>query len=224
MSAGAVAAYIGAAYWFTASTSFANPAASFGRMFSDSFAGIAPASVPGFVLAQLAGVPVERIAALSLAFVPLFVLLIGGGSNLLVDDEPFEGTVVLVRTRGIERLPAPEGRVRLRVEGAEHVPTTGPVIIASNHLSFIDSLVIPLAAGRKVGFLGKAVQDRKLRKTYLALVGGGAPHARLGGGHSLPRSLSVSRRSRLVGRPAPRSRCGMDSTISRGGGGGLLSM
>ena len=50
-----VACYIGAAYWFTASTSFANPAAAFGRMFSDSFAGIAPASVPGFVLAQLAG-------------------------------------------------------------------------------------------------------------------------------------------------------------------------
>lgn len=43
-------------------------------------------------------------------------LVIGGGSNLLVGDEPFEGTVVLVRTRGIERLPAPEGRVRLRVE------------------------------------------------------------------------------------------------------------
>jgi glycerol uptake facilitator-like aquaporin len=50
-----VACYIGAAYWFTASTSFANPAAAFGRMFSDSFAGIAPASVPGFVLAELAG-------------------------------------------------------------------------------------------------------------------------------------------------------------------------
>jgi len=50
-----VAAYIGAAYWFTASTSFANPAAVFGRMFSDSFAGIAPASAPGFVLAQLVG-------------------------------------------------------------------------------------------------------------------------------------------------------------------------
>lgn len=50
-----VAAYIGAAYWFTASTSFANPAAAFGRMFSDSFAGIAPASVPGFVIAQLFG-------------------------------------------------------------------------------------------------------------------------------------------------------------------------
>ncbi|MDI4635341.1 aquaporin family protein [Pelomonas sp. V22] len=50
-----VAAYIGAAYWFTASTSFANPAAAFGRMFSDSFAGIAPASAPGFIAAQLLG-------------------------------------------------------------------------------------------------------------------------------------------------------------------------
>ncbi|AJG23377.1 aquaporin [Cupriavidus basilensis] len=50
-----VASYIGAAYWFTASTSFANPAAAFGRMFSNSFAGIAPASVPGFVLAELLG-------------------------------------------------------------------------------------------------------------------------------------------------------------------------
>ena len=50
-----VASYIGAAYWFTASTSFANPAAAFGRMWSDSFAGIAPASVPGFVVAELCG-------------------------------------------------------------------------------------------------------------------------------------------------------------------------
>jgi glycerol uptake facilitator-like aquaporin len=50
-----VACYIGAAYWFTASTSFANPAAAFGRMFSNSFAGIAPPSVPGFVAAELLG-------------------------------------------------------------------------------------------------------------------------------------------------------------------------
>ncbi len=50
-----VACYIGAAYFFTASTSFANPAAAFGRMFSDSFAGIAPQSAPAFMLAQLAG-------------------------------------------------------------------------------------------------------------------------------------------------------------------------
>jgi glycerol uptake facilitator-like aquaporin len=51
----AVGAYIGAAYFFTSSTSFANPAISIGRMFSDTFAGIAPASVPGFVVAQLVG-------------------------------------------------------------------------------------------------------------------------------------------------------------------------
>lgn len=54
-AAAMVAAYIGAAYWFTASTSFANPAAAFGRMFSDSFAGIAPASAPAFMLAELIG-------------------------------------------------------------------------------------------------------------------------------------------------------------------------
>ena len=51
----AVGAYIGAAYFFTSSTSFANPAISMGRMFSDTFAGIAPASVPAFVGAQLVG-------------------------------------------------------------------------------------------------------------------------------------------------------------------------
>lgn len=51
----AVGAYIGAAYWFTSSTSFANPAVAIGRMFSNSFAGIAPGSVPGFVGAQLVG-------------------------------------------------------------------------------------------------------------------------------------------------------------------------
>jgi glycerol uptake facilitator-like aquaporin len=51
----AVGAYIGAAYFFTSSTSFANPAISVGRMFSNTFAGIAPTSVPGFVAAQLLG-------------------------------------------------------------------------------------------------------------------------------------------------------------------------
>jgi glycerol uptake facilitator-like aquaporin len=51
----AVGAYIGAAYFFTSSASFANPAISVGRMFSNTFAGIAPASVPGFIVAQLVG-------------------------------------------------------------------------------------------------------------------------------------------------------------------------
>lgn len=53
-----VAAYITAAYWFTASTSFANPAVTLARAASDTFAGIRPADVPGFVLAQCAAVPV----------------------------------------------------------------------------------------------------------------------------------------------------------------------
>ena len=51
----AVGAYIGAAYWFTSSTSFANPAITVGRMFSNTFAGIAPSSVPVFIAAQIAG-------------------------------------------------------------------------------------------------------------------------------------------------------------------------
>jgi arsenate reductase len=51
----AVGAYIGAAYFFTSSTSFANPAITIGRMFSDTFAGIAPSSVPGFIAAQVIG-------------------------------------------------------------------------------------------------------------------------------------------------------------------------
>lgn len=55
LAAPAVGAYIGSAYWFTSSTSFANPAVTVGRMFSDTFAGIAPASVPGFVVAQVVG-------------------------------------------------------------------------------------------------------------------------------------------------------------------------
>ncbi|BFU42003.1 MIP/aquaporin family protein [Krasilnikovia sp. MM14-A1004] len=58
----AVGAYIGAAYWFTSSTSFANPAVTIGRAFTDTFAGIAPASVPGFVVAQMVGAVVAVAA------------------------------------------------------------------------------------------------------------------------------------------------------------------
>ncbi|MFG1708383.1 MIP/aquaporin family protein [Nonomuraea sp. M3C6] len=61
----AVGAYIGAAYWFTSSTSFANPAVTLGRTLTDTFAGIAPASAPGFIAAQLIG------AGLGLALVRL---------------------------------------------------------------------------------------------------------------------------------------------------------
>jgi glycerol uptake facilitator-like aquaporin len=58
-----VGLYITAAYWFTASTSFANPAVAIARSFSDTFAGIRPADLPGFIVAEFAG----ALAAMVLA-------------------------------------------------------------------------------------------------------------------------------------------------------------
>jgi glycerol uptake facilitator-like aquaporin len=58
----AIGAYIGAAYWFTSSTSFANPAVTVGRAFTNTFAGIAPSSVAGFVASQLVGMLVGAAA------------------------------------------------------------------------------------------------------------------------------------------------------------------
>lgn len=81
----AVGAYIGAAYFFTSSTSFANPAVTVGRAFTDTFAGIAPGSVPGYLLAQLLGLAVG---------LGLIVLLhpypVAGGDQVLltVDHDP----------------------------------------------------------------------------------------------------------------------------------------
>ena len=63
MVAYAVGGYIGGAYWFTSSTSFANPAVTVSRMFSDTFAGIEPASAPAFIVAQLIAV-IVAIAAI----------------------------------------------------------------------------------------------------------------------------------------------------------------
>ncbi|MFI0511241.1 aquaporin [Streptomyces sp. WSLK1-5] len=65
----AVASYIGAAYWFTSSTSFANPAVTIGRTFSDTFAGIAPGSLAGFVVMQLVGA-VVGLALVAFIFTP----------------------------------------------------------------------------------------------------------------------------------------------------------
>ena len=61
--AASVALYISAAYWFTSSTSFANPAITVARSLSDSFAGIAPRDVPAFILAQLAGAGLAAMVA-----------------------------------------------------------------------------------------------------------------------------------------------------------------
>ncbi|HHY49491.1 MAG TPA: aquaporin family protein [Alphaproteobacteria bacterium] len=59
----AIGLYIAAAYWFTASTSFANPAVTIARMLTDTFAGIRPADVPGFIVAQLVGMSAALGAA-----------------------------------------------------------------------------------------------------------------------------------------------------------------
>ena len=66
IAAPAVGAYIGAAYWFTSSTSFANPAVTIGRVFSDTFAGIAPGSAAAFIPAQLVGLAVGVAVTLAL--------------------------------------------------------------------------------------------------------------------------------------------------------------
>ena len=66
IAAPAVGAYIGAAYWFTSSTSFANPAVTIGRVFSDTFAGIAPGSAAAFIVAQLVGLAVGAAVVLAL--------------------------------------------------------------------------------------------------------------------------------------------------------------
>ncbi|GAB3966230.1 MIP/aquaporin family protein [Actinoallomurus acanthiterrae] len=74
----AVGAYIGAAYWFTSSTSFANPAVTIARAFSDTFAGIAPTSVTPFIAAQLAGGLIGTVLVL--------VLYPAAGSDTGADD------------------------------------------------------------------------------------------------------------------------------------------
>ena len=66
LAAPTVGAYIGAAYWFTSSTSFANPAVTIGRSFSDTFAGIAPGSAPAFIAMQLIGLVVAVAVTLAL--------------------------------------------------------------------------------------------------------------------------------------------------------------
>lgn len=65
-AAAAIGAYIGAAYWFTSSTSFANPAVTIARMFTDTFAGIAPSGVAPFIAAQLVGAAIGLVLLLGL--------------------------------------------------------------------------------------------------------------------------------------------------------------
>ena len=97
-AAAAVGAYIGAAYFFTSSTSFANPAISVGRMFSNSFAGIDPSSVPSFIAAQVVG----GVLAVGLIKVLYPDITSAEAANIMVppDDRDTEG-------RGVEPLHRP---------------------------------------------------------------------------------------------------------------------
>jgi glycerol uptake facilitator-like aquaporin len=83
----AVGAYIGAAYWFTSSTSFANPAVTIGRTFTNTFAGIAPESLLGFILAQLVG------AAVGVAVLTVLYPDVGAAAaDVVVPHEQTEST------------------------------------------------------------------------------------------------------------------------------------
>jgi glycerol uptake facilitator-like aquaporin len=87
----AVGAYIGAAYWFTASTSFANPAITVGRMFSNTFAGIAPSSVPAFIAAQIGG----GIAGVIIIRLLYPALTHAQAASIVVPRETPDGTAAL---------------------------------------------------------------------------------------------------------------------------------
>ena len=107
----AVGAYIGAAYWFTSSTSFANPAISIGRMFSDTFAGIAPASMPTFVVAQLVG------GAVAIAVIRTLYPDVGGAPA---------ADVVFPHDDIVEPEPARSRYGKWRVDGRQVMRKLGP--------------------------------------------------------------------------------------------------
>jgi glycerol uptake facilitator-like aquaporin len=102
-AAAMVAAYIGAAYWFTSSTSFANPAAAFGRMFTDSFAGIAPGSVPGFAAAELAGAGIGCLLGTFLRSDERHPDISARGPAFA--QEPADGKVLCIGTKPISTPP-----------------------------------------------------------------------------------------------------------------------
>lgn len=90
-------------------------------------------------------------------------LVVGGGSNLLAGDEPFEGTVVLVRTHGIERVPAPEGRVRLKVAAGHDWDDLVATTVAAGWAGIEAMSGIPGTAGaapiQNIGAYGQEVVE-----------------------------------------------------------------
>jgi len=106
----AVGGYITAAYWFTSSTSFANPAVTVARMFSDTFAGIAPASAPAFVLMQLIGGAAGYLLIRVLYSNPPAV----AADSPAPTTAPLTPRLMLRRRRGGSRGQDPKRAVRLR--------------------------------------------------------------------------------------------------------------
>jgi glycerol uptake facilitator-like aquaporin len=101
----AVGAYIGAAYWFTSSTSFANPAITIGRMFSNTFAGIAPSSAPLFIAAQIGG----GVAAVVIVRVLYPALVPAQAAKAVVPHQP--GDELAAADAGLDGRPVPGRQV-----------------------------------------------------------------------------------------------------------------
>src|SRR4051794_41793054 len=81
---------------------------------------------------------------------------------------------------------------RVRVEGIEHVPTDGPAILASNHLSFSDSVFLPLVVRRRVTFVAKAEYFQDPQTAWIFPAPGQNPH-KPGGRAARPRALASAR-------------------------------
>ncbi|MGA8246850.1 MAG: aquaporin [Nocardioides sp.] len=139
LAAPAVGAYIGAGYWFTSSTSFANPAVTIGRMFSDSFAGIAPGSVPGFVGAQLVGL------VLAVALTAFVFPDVGDVADDIVVPHPTDADAD--QERSVTRTSS-------RANTAEGTPGSRPVVVyacrANGGRSVISRVLTEHYAGGRV--------------------------------------------------------------------------
>jgi arsenate reductase len=124
----AVGAYIGAAYWFTSSTSFANPAITIGRMFSDTFAGIAPSSVPPFIAAQILGgvLAAGVIKALYPAITPADAADIIVPHHGEAGRAPPSAASLTGNQRGACHAPGHDRRQRRRNQRGPEGPRAGP--------------------------------------------------------------------------------------------------
>ncbi len=123
----AVGAYIGAAYWFTSSTSFANPAITIGRMFSDTFAGIAPSSVPAFIGAQIIG------GALAIAIIKaLYPALTPADAAGIIVPHPDDAGRAAAHDGASPSADRPPGRPGPRLSSSHREPAMHVIMIGGS--------------------------------------------------------------------------------------------